>query len=143
MRNKRQWGNYLQDRVAEYLEKRGYAVHNQKPVAHRVETPEGLKWTSKRNDILGCIDILAIHPEKRILFIQVTGHSDIKGKERKIKKIKWNLDFCEVMVWQYMDKGRWRIFRLEKDGTGKARLYLLGELRRGKLLIAPEREPIK
>lgn len=106
---KRKYGNYLQNRVAEYLKINGYSVHNQKSTAKKINTPKGPIWVSQRNDILGCIDILAIKADEKPRFIQVTADTTIKRKLEKLQQVNWS-EFCNVEVWRYTGKGRWLIY---------------------------------
>lgn len=107
MTSKKQKGNLLQNKVAEFYESRGYSVHNQKSVSRQIRS--GL-WISQRNDILGAFDVIATN-EQEIKFIQVTGHTDLKAKLDKIAQVKLPFDKCIVEVWQYLSKGEFKIMR--------------------------------
>jgi hypothetical protein len=128
--NKRRLGNVLQNKVEQILTKQGYIVHNQKPVAKPIPTGRGLIWVSQRNDIFGCIDIIAMHPSKKIKFIQVTADTGVKRKGNELDKINWNKRHAEIELWRYTGKGRWIIYELNKENVLEKKL----EFYRGKFL---------
>lgn len=110
---RRKLGNYLQNKVEQYLKNNGYSVHNQKSVAKQIMTPRGPIWVSQRNDILGCIDIIAIKENKKPKFIQVTADTNIKRKLDKLLQVKWS-KFCEIEVWRYRH-GTWIIYEFKDN----------------------------
>ena len=92
MTSTRQTGNNFQDWIQKWLGDRGWMIHNQKGVATKVRTPRGEIWVSKRQDIFGCIDLIA----KKVgitLWIQATTHKSLKEKVKKIRAAK--LTFSE------------------------------------------------
>lgn len=131
--NKRQKGNICQNKAAEFLTKWGYQVHNQKSVASMIRTSRGMIWVSKRNDILGCIDLIAIKSDEPTRFIQVTAHTGMGEKLKKLGTVKWNFAYSSVEVWRYVDKGRWVLM----EYTGEA-LEKFAEIKRGVLMTIQE-----
>lgn len=112
MSSRREKGNRLQNIVASYLQKKGYSVHNQKSIAKKIYTPKGEIWISWRNDIWGAFDILASN-ERELRFIQVTSDSNLESKVNKIKQVKIPYNVVSVEIWQYKDKGKWRLLKFD------------------------------
>ena len=149
MPNTRQKGNQLQNWVEAYLKKKGYIVHNQKPVASQIKTKVGdLIWVSKRNDIYGCIDIEYFHPEEDCIhYAQVTGHSGVGKKLKDLSKIPWN-SACIVELWLSKGQGRWvikRLYGIDYTRTmgikNEPRLEDYAEIHRGKFMLLKEELP--
>ena len=92
MTSTRQTGNNFQDWIQKWLGDRGWVIHNQKGVATKVRTPRGEIWVSKRQDIYGCIDLIA-KKAGLTLWIQATTHKSLKEKVKKIRAAK--LTFSE------------------------------------------------
>jgi hypothetical protein len=113
MMNKRQRGHAFQDWIEVWLVEHfsNVCVHNQKSVANKIPIRDkvtGLMkevWVSRRNDILGCIDLLAIFPDKKPLFIQATLDSGMGKKLQDLLQVKWPLQFCTVQVWVKREDG--------------------------------------
>lgn len=130
MINKRQKGNMLQNKVAQFYEAQGYSVHNQKSIAKQIRP--GL-WISQRNDILGAYDIIATNFQE-IKFIQVTADTNIKNKLEKIIQVKLPLDKSIVEVWQYLKNGEFKILKYDGEKLTeyarykRKKLYLLNLL---------------
>ena len=121
MVTKVQKGNQFQDWIQVWLEERGWCVHNQKSVAKQVRTNRGMIWVSKRNDIFGCIDLVAVNGDE-CLFIQATMD---QGKGRKLNDllpIAWPRK-CSVQVW--IDRGKRRVTVFELSGE---ELINIGEI---------------
>ena len=124
--NKRKYGNTLQNRIAKIFENAGYIVHNQKPHADRIKTKDGKEvWISRRNDIFGLFDIIAMN-KNRLIFAQITGDSHISRKIKKIKKMKkitisgWS--YIVPLLFTYNKRKRnWTVynFKGEKIISGK------------------------
>jgi hypothetical protein len=142
MKSKRAAGNQFQDRCEKWLLKNfsGCVVHNQKTASSFI--PRLGIWTSKRQDILGCIDILAVGCDEVIskpLFIQCTLHTGIGKKEEDLLKVPWSLDHCVVEIWQGVESRRIVIRRLVKrDGVKVFVKY--AEIRSGKYIKTEEDE---
>ena len=137
MKSRRQKGNQFQDWIQKYLESKGYIVHNQKSVSSLVKTSKGNIWVSKRNDLFRCFDILALHREEKILFIQATLHTSVSEKEKKIKEILnyIPISHCQIQLWQKIETGRIVISELVGD-----KFIRTSEIQRGKLLFYDKTE---
>jgi hypothetical protein len=95
----------------------GVVVHNQ-PMNHVMVGPG--KWICKENDVLGCIDLIAIHPGQPPLFIQVSMDEHTTKRLDKFAKVPWNLTYCTVQLWIKRPTGIVSIKQLESDVlTGK------------------------
>jgi hypothetical protein len=57
------------------------------------------KWICQENDILGCIDLIAIHKDQPPLFIQVSLDEHIDKRLKKFSAVPWNLSHCSVQLW--------------------------------------------
>ena len=119
--NKRQKGNLFQDWVEDwFLQFPGVKVHNQKTVSSLIKLRDKqtgeLKdvWVSKRNDILGCIDLIVMIPHKKPLYIQATLDSGITKRLEELAPIPFPLEYCTVQLWQKKDGGEVHI----KNYTG-------------------------
>lgn len=106
--NKRQRGNAFQDWVAKWFidNHPGCATHNQKTASTMCRVLDKktgeLKdiWISKRQDILGCIDLIVIIPKRKPLFIQATLDSGVTKRLEELQQVPWPLDFVNVHLWQ-------------------------------------------
>lgn len=74
----------------------GCVVHNQ-PMNH-FRLPSGI-WVCRSNDILGCVDLVAIIPGCKPLFIQCSLHQKVEERLNDFKKIPWPLEYCDVQLW--------------------------------------------
>ncbi len=125
MNNKKKKGSRFEYYVKGWLEKQEYQIH----IAGKRALYLKGKMIFAGNDFFGC-DIMAIHNEEKVLYIQCTMHSDLKAKLNKLAKYKFNFDHCKVQVWQKVKESKIRI--LEYNGQ---ELILVAELQRGKMLI--------
>jgi hypothetical protein len=74
-------GNELEKRALRYLEGRGYVVER----AQRTYFPIGPGiLRSRRNDIFGAFDLLALHPEEAARLVQVSTASNRAKKRAKV-----------------------------------------------------------
>jgi len=113
MVNKRQRGNAFQDWIEDWIIDNfpGASVHNQKTVANKLTLRDKYTgemkevWVSKRNDILGCIDLLAIIPGKKPLFIQATLDSGVGRKLQDLVAVRWPLEYCREQLWLKREDG--------------------------------------
>ncbi len=128
MTSKRAKGNAFQDQICKYLEKQGWVTHNQKTVAKWI--PFKQIWTSQRNDIFGCLDILAVNGES-ILGIQATMHSGIGKKIADVGAIPWPYEKMGIEIWQKKSPRRWVIWGVTK-WMGKPKAVVRGEIHSGK-----------
>ena len=104
MTTTRQKGNAFQDWCKVWLEEQGYSVHNQKTVARQFKKAGRTFWVSQRNDIFGCIDIIALRSPDKPLFIQCTMHTGVQKRLDELIKINWPWKHVEVELWQKKDK---------------------------------------
>ncbi|MBT9175682.1 MAG: hypothetical protein DDT22_01366 [candidate division WS2 bacterium] len=123
--NTKKKGKQFEYWCKKWLEKQGYQVH----LAGKRALYIGGKTILAGADFFGC-DIVALHPEEKVLFVQATYHSDIKKKLDKLAKYKFPLQHCKVQVWQKVGESRIRI--LEYDGK---ELIVVAEIQRGKVLF--------
>ncbi|MBT9166914.1 MAG: hypothetical protein DDT19_00238 [Syntrophomonadaceae bacterium] len=123
--NKKQKGRQFEYYAKKWLEKQGYQVH----LAGKKALHIGGAVRFAGNDFFGC-DVVALHPEEKILFIQATYHSDVKKKLDKLAEYKFPFQHCKVQVWQKVEESRIRI--LEYDGK---ELTIVAEIQRGKVLF--------
>jgi len=118
--SRRSRGNDFQDWCKKWLEKQypAMAVHNQKSVATLIKIPgKGEVWVSKRNDIFGCVDLVAVSYGTKTMFIQCTLDVSIGRKFKELKEIPWNLFHEDVMVFQ--KKGPRRVVVFDMDCTSR------------------------
>lgn len=85
--NKRQKGIYYQRKIKNFYEKRGYLVHNQISIAFPVKVKDKIIWISKRNDIFGVFDGIAISPYGSLEFYQVSYRYSKSKKKEDFSKI--------------------------------------------------------
>jgi hypothetical protein len=139
--NNRQRGMAFQRWICDwFLEKFPTAsVHNQVTVANKIpvrdkKTGEMKEvWISKRNDILGCIDVIIIIPNHKPIFIQATLDSGVTKKLQDLVQVPWSFEHCIVQLWQKREDSSVVVKKL-KDGelkeVGKIirrKYYTLGE----------------
>ena len=124
LKNRRRSGNEFQRRCVHVLlnDSNCLAVHNQTSQAVQVKTPRGLMWVSKRNDIFGCIDIVALFPT-HVDFIQCTLDTNLSRKLKDLQEIKWPVKWpdcawCRVQVWQGMKDKSIKVFQLQEVQEG-------------------------
>jgi hypothetical protein len=81
----------------------GIRVHRQTSIAVPHTKDGRTFWTSRSNDIFGCVDLLAIGPDEvtsKPLFIQCTLHTGIGKKEQDMMAVPWDLQYACVEIWQ-------------------------------------------
>jgi len=108
----RQTGNDFQDYIQKWLEEKGWVVHNQKTVSRAIPIKGKVVWVSQRQDIWGCLDLIAKKSGKFTLFIQATTHTGRGKKERDLMTVPWG-DADEVQIWMKRDKGHIDMFHLD------------------------------
>ena len=123
MKSKVSSGNQAENWVRKWLIDKDYSVHRSQRSFFKF--PSG-KIIAHSNDILNCIDILAIKKGEKPRFIQVTKHSGMSEKIKKLSKVDWDFDYCSVEVWHNPATGRWRL--LKYDGK---ELKPYAEIQRG------------
>ena len=117
--NKRQRGNAFQDWVEKWFQLSfpGCAVHNQKTVSTLIKFKDKKSgafkeiWVSKRNDILGCIDLIVVIPERKPIYIQATLDTGVAKRFEELSQVKWPLEHCDVQLWQKKENGEVHIKR--------------------------------
>ena len=145
-KNTRAIGNLFQNWVEKWIIKTypGAVVHNQKTASTLVKVRDyktgELKdiWISKRNDILGCIDLLVIMPDKLPLFIQASVHQGVAKRIKELEQVPWNFPHCHVQLWLKRKPGLVQIkeFNMFDSSYG---LKDVAKIIRGKLhLLAKE-----
>ena len=154
-KGRRRKGIKVQNAFEKILLKWGYQVHNQKPVATLIQIPKRgyyskpsyrpedriikredkteLMWISRRNDIFGCIDIVAIKPGEKTLWVQVTADRGVLRKLKKISYIDWNFEHSEVWIAIYIGKGKWDIHKVCRDEKGQITYKSYGKIIYSKL----------
>lgn len=99
MTSKRKKGLALQRKAKAILEKEGFLVHNEVPIAYPIKTPRGTFYISKRNDIFGAIDLIAIKKDSKVRFIQVTADTSISRKLDELKTIPYPKEHATLELW--------------------------------------------
>jgi len=97
--SKRKTGRELEHRVKAILEKYGYQVHlTQYSFTSRVDAQGNRIIRSFSNDIFNCIDLVAIKPNEKTLWIQVTADHSIRKKLIKLQDVNWNFDYSRIWL---------------------------------------------
>jgi hypothetical protein len=124
-KTKRQRGLDFQRWIKNWLEERGWIVHNETPSAKKTKTKEGKKiWVSGKTDIFNCIDLIA-KKDYRTLWIQATLDSSVGRKIEKLKTVPWAPN-DEVFIFRKVNKEevvikRFSPIRQELDEVGRIR----------------------
>jgi hypothetical protein len=128
--NRRARGNAFQKWICTWLEKNyGMVTHNQ--ISYAKWLPHIQKWTSFRNDILGCIDCIGVN-DKRIVFIQATLHTGVGKKIRELSIVSWpKINGVDIELW--VKRGPRRITIINALTNTKR-----GEIINGKFIVAKE-----
>lgn len=102
--NRRAKGLAYQRWVKAWIEENmpGSIVHNQ-PMNHFCIAPG--KWVCRSNDILGCIDVIAIVPNGKPMFIQCTMDGHIEKRFQELIKVPWSFWHTDVELWVKNKKG--------------------------------------
>lgn len=123
IKSKRQAGNEFQDWIEKWI-KKGIPiaeVHNQKTVSQLIKVRDKktgqLKdiWVSKRNDILGCIDLIVMIPNKAPCFIQATLDTGVTKRAKELAKVPWDFRYCIVQLWMKKKPGEIHIKQFDGD----------------------------
>ena len=97
--SRRKTGRRLEKRIAEILKKYGYTVHlTQYSFREFTDKTGKKKIFSQSNDIFNCIDIIAIKPNEKTLWVQVTKDTNVRRKLLKLEDIKWNFPFSRIWL---------------------------------------------
>ena len=112
-KSKRQVGLDFQRWIKNYLVEKGWTVHNQTGTLSRITIKGKVILVPRANDIFGCIDLVAVHPDRKPLFIQATCHTGKGKKLADLNTVKWNDDHCDVELWM---KSKGVVTVWDKDG---------------------------
>jgi len=99
-----------------------------KPIWVKEKKTGEQKWVSGRNDIFGCIDLIAKREDRGTVWIQATMDSHLERREKELERVPWVVG--EVVL----------IFLKRKTGTvdilayssWTKKLEVVGEIKRGK-----------
>ena len=138
MASKKARGSVFQRRVKAWIEKMypGCVVHNQ--TGSTVKTKGG--WVAVGStDILNCVDLLAVIPGKKPVFIQASLHGMVQKRLEDFEKIPWNFNHVCVQLWTGREDGRISIKQLDVERNAPDGPYLglfdIAEIKRGKCNI--------
>ena len=107
-KNNTRKGSAYEDAIRKYLESLGYTVDKARATRKQLFGPRGPirdkkgnpVYVSSRNDFFGCVDLIALHPQKSYtLFIQATKDRGVSRKQSKLETVDWNLRHHRVQVW--------------------------------------------
>lgn len=125
--NNRAKGNkFVNEAMAEYTQN-GWLCW--KPGNKAVFIPGIRKVVSASQDILTVADFLAIKPDDKIHFVQVTtatqAHETSLAKKRrdKMDDIPFNMEHCVLIVMARKRGGEWRVWRKDTLGWAEIALY--------------------
>lgn len=79
-------GREFERAIGTYLRSKGWTVDDQ---PRGKVTCIGGRWISTPVDFLGCIDVIAIHPERGLWFIQAGTASHTSRKRREVEAVPW------------------------------------------------------
>jgi len=105
----RKKGLDFQDWIKRFLEERDWIVHNQKPMGKLIKG----NYISQRNDIFGCVDLIAKKEEKPTIWIQATLNPNLEKRLKEFLQLGniWNSEDL-VQVWIKRKSGLVDIFQL-------------------------------
>ena len=128
MTSTRAKGGAYQRKIKKWIEDNypGSYVHNQVSSSSVFINKEGKAQyrSPKGNDILGCIDIVAIIPHKLPVFIQCTMHTGVEKRLKDMIKVPWNIMYASVQLWQDKGGGRTVIKELDQWFAGDNKLVV-------------------
>lgn len=78
-------GRDFEKAVQARLEQQGWVVHRALPNTGR----RGLVFYTNSNDLFGCIDLVAVHPERGLWWIQCGTVSHISSKRKDVEEVPW------------------------------------------------------
>jgi hypothetical protein len=129
-------GAAIEKRAKAVLEADGYVVDRRPKVWSRLVEKGGRRFKiGGSQDALGCIDLLAIHAERRVRMVQATAKGNAAHRKRKVEAALAGVylsdrplarDHLDVEVWTW---GRWgraghRVFAFKvetyRGGTGES-----------------------
>lgn len=109
-----QKGNRIEKLAEDILHEWGFQTHRARKSGIFIKG----RYFCHSNDIFKCIDIVAVKPEERTRWIQVTTLANKSAKLKKVRTVDWNFDFSDVLCWCYLGRGKWRLFELS-EGQSK------------------------
>ena len=99
----REKGKSFEKKIKQYLESLSFVVERAKPAARWIGPG---RCISGPNDILGCADIMAVHPKKDYtVFIQATSGHGIAPRKKKLETVPWSAA-QRVQLWSPQEKLR-------------------------------------
>jgi len=120
MKNKRKSGLAFQRWIRDWLQEKGWLVHNQTPAGRIIVVKGERKYVSQRNDIFGCWDLIAKKPDRSALYIQATSHKSLKEKIKQIDEVGMKyFKGDDVQIWLKRETGIIDIYNASGDNIGK------------------------
>lgn len=94
----RQKGKAFETKIRKYLESVGFTVDVARPT---IKYCGPGKIFSGPNDFWGCLDLIAVHPEKAFtLGIQASCDvGNVAAKKKKCEAIPWNIMVQNIQIW--------------------------------------------
>lgn len=94
-------GSKIEAAAKRLLEQRGYLVHR------TVRTPTFVagRFLSHNNDVFGAFDLVAVHPDEPVLFVQVTVADQMSARRKKVEQVADDFPValhCLVEVWGWV-----------------------------------------
>jgi len=119
-KSKRTSGLAFQRWCKEWLEPKGWLIHNQTPAGRMIVIKGKKIFISQRNDLFGIFDLICKKENKKTLFIQATLHKSLKEKIKQIDEVgmKYFKD-DDVQIWLKRETGVIDIFNPYGDNLGK------------------------
>ena len=122
-------GNAAEKAVEDrYLAQGGWLVHRAVQSGREGELEGRKVWFSRTNDLFGLFDIAAMRPSRHVAFgdgeglvllpqihfVQVTSETGATARRTKIKAAADGLPLklCQVFLWIYLGRGKWRVQKL-------------------------------
>lgn len=95
-------GKRFEDRCKKFLESLGFTVDKARASLKFVGPG---KFFSGANDIMGCADLVAVHPHKGYTLFVQCHHSTSSSRTRKekLENVKWNLPAQKVQLWMPLE----------------------------------------
>jgi len=123
-------GKKYQAWVKNWLEDRGFTVHDQPTASKMIRIKDKITgeykviYVSVRNDIFGIVDLIAKKKNERTLWIQATMNTSMKKKREKLSAIPWNFEGDCVQFWIKRSPGKTDVYELNVNGE----FYLIGKI---------------
>jgi len=129
--SKRNKGLEFQRWVKKFFERRGWTVHNEtmKPIWIREKKTGEQKWVSGRNDIFGCIDLIAKKEHRGTIWIQATMDTHLERRKKELERVPWG----EADVVMIFMKRKNAEVRMIAYNTYTKTIDVVGEVKRGEV----------